>query len=158
MLTALLAEEAENTGSNWFMWVILGVFVVILVVFFIFSSRKNKKQREEEQKIINAVKPGSKVKTIGLVCGIVVEVDNEENTFVLETGSEIYGKSYMKFDKSAIYQTDAVADKNDKSEGKKAEEDKEETSEVKAEAEAEVAPAEQSEQPAEQTEDKSETK
>ncbi|MCD8200796.1 MAG: hypothetical protein LUD47_01810, partial [Clostridia bacterium] len=46
--------------------------------------------------------------TIGGICGIVVEVDDEESTFVLETGSEETGKFYIKFDKQAIYQTDAV--------------------------------------------------
>ena len=44
---------------------------------------------------------------------IVVEVDNEENTFVLETGTELSGKSYIKFDRQAIYQTDAVVEKKD---------------------------------------------
>ena len=59
------------------------------------------------QETLNALKPGCKVKTIGGICGVVVEVNREENTFVLETGSETAGKSYMKFDMVAIYQTDA---------------------------------------------------
>lgn len=41
----------------------------------------------------------------------MVEVDDEENTFVLETGTELSGKSYIKFDRQAIYQTDAVVEK-----------------------------------------------
>ena len=49
--------------------------------------------------------------TIGGVCGVVVEVC-DDNTFVLETGTEKSGKSYIKFDKQAIYQTDAVAEKS----------------------------------------------
>ena len=57
---------------------------------------------------LNAIKPGNKVKTIGGICGVVVEVC-DDNTFVLETGTEKSGKSYMKFDKQAVYQTDAVA-------------------------------------------------
>ena len=60
--------------------------------------------------MLNALKPGNKVKTIGGVCGVVVEVC-DDNTFVLETGTEKSGKSYIKFDKQAIYQTDAVAEK-----------------------------------------------
>jgi hypothetical protein len=43
-----------------------------------------------------------------------VEVHDDEKTFVLETGSEVSGKSYIKFDKQAIYQTDAVVEKSDK--------------------------------------------
>ena len=109
MLSALLADTADTTtaGNGWVTWVILAVFIAIIVVFFVISSRRNKKRQQEADQLMNAVKPGNKVKTIGGVCGIVVEVDNEENTFVLETGSEKSGKCYMKFDKQAIYQTDA---------------------------------------------------
>ena len=88
--------------------------------------------------MLNAIKPGNKVKTIGGICGIVVEVCEDDNTFVLETGTEKSGKSYMKFDKQAVYQTDAVAEKPAKAEkeakGKKTEEKAtEEVKEVKEE-------------------------
>lgn len=106
-------------------YIILGVLLVAIVVMFVFSSKRRKKQEKDAQDLINAVKPGNKVKTIGGICGIVVEVDNEENTFVLETGTEQSGKCYIKFDRQAIYQTDAVAEK------------KEEPAEVKAEEKAE---------------------
>lgn len=92
-------------------YVILGVLVVAIVVMFVLSSRRRKKQEKETQDLMDAVKPGNKVKTIGGVCGIVVEVDPDENTFVLETGSENSGKCFIKFDKQAIYQTDAVVEK-----------------------------------------------
>ena len=106
MFSALLSDTTNNTNDGgWITWVILAVFIVIIVVFFVFSSRRNKKKQQEAQQLMDAVKPGNKVKTIGGVCGIVVEVDPEENTFVLETGSETSGKCYMKFDKQAIYQT-----------------------------------------------------
>ena len=118
MLNALLAEEGGGTNSAWMTWVVFGVLIVIIVVFFVFSSRKNKKRQQEAEDLMNAVKPGNKVKTIGGICGIVVEVDPEENTFVLETGSEASGKCYLKFDKQAIYQTDAVVEKKESGDGK----------------------------------------
>jgi hypothetical protein len=49
------------------------------------------------------------VKTIGGICGVVVEICPEDNTFVLETGTEASGKSYIKFDMQAIYMSDALA-------------------------------------------------
>lgn len=100
--------------ENWPMLVILGVIVVVFIVFMVFSSKKRKKQEQDAQDLINAVGPGNKVKTIGGICGIVVEVDKEENTFILETGSETSGKCYIKFDKQAIYQTDAVIESSKK--------------------------------------------
>ena len=60
-------------------------------------------------KTLDAIKPGNKVKTIGGICGVVVEICEDDNTFVIETGTEKSGKSYIKFDKQAVYQTDAVA-------------------------------------------------
>ena len=94
-------------------YIILGVLLVGIVVMFVFSSRRRKKQEQDAQDLINSVKPGNKVKTIGGICGIVVEVDNEENTFVLETGTEQSGKCFIKFDRQAIYQTDALAPKKE---------------------------------------------
>ncbi len=103
MWSSLLAES-----SNYLMWIVVGVLVVLIIGLFVIQSSRSKKREQEAQDLMNAVKPGNKVKTIGGICGIVVEIDSEENTFVLETGSETAGKSYIKFDKQAIYQTDAV--------------------------------------------------
>lgn len=87
--------------------VMLGLLAV-MIIFMMFSRRSQMKKQQEQMNMLNAVKPGNKVKTIGGICGVVVEVCPEDNTFVLETGSEESGKSYIKFDKQAIYQTDAV--------------------------------------------------
>ena len=129
MLNLLLdaAAETTNKGGQIATYVILGVLIVAIIGMFIFSSRNRKKQEEESKKLIDSVKPGNKVKTIGGICGIVVEVDSEENTFVLETGTELSGKCFIKFDKQAIYQTDAVAEKEEKSD-KNTEETEAETS------------------------------
>lgn len=93
-------------------YIILGVLIVAIVVMFVISGKRRKKQEEDAKNLIEAVKPGNKVKTIGGICGLVVEVDKEENTFVLETGSEQSGKCFIKFDRQAIYQTDAVVEKS----------------------------------------------
>lgn len=136
MISSLLIEK-----SQILMYAVLGVLVVAVIVMFVFSSKRRKKQEQEAKDLINAVKPGNKVKTIGGICGIVVEVDEEENTFVLETGTEQSGKCFIKFDRQAIYQTDAVVSKSAPAE-KKADEAPAE--EVKEEAPAEVeAPSEE---------------
>lgn len=115
MFFNLLDETTANSGNNGGNWLSIGLIialVAVMVVAMFFMNKRSKKQREEAEEMINAVKPGNKVKTIGGVCGIVVEVDLEENTFVLETGSETTGKCYMKFDRQAILQSDAVVEKN----------------------------------------------
>ena len=146
-----LLEGNVFDPQNIIMLVIVAVLIVVIVVFYIFSSKKRKKQEQDAQDLINAVKPGNKVKTIGGVCGIVVEVDNEENTFVLETGTEASGKSYMKFDRQAIYQTDAVVEKKEPETSEEVKDDNKDESSVENTAEP-VAEVEASAE--EQSEDK----
>lgn len=97
--------------ANWTSWIMMGALLVLIIVFMVFNRRTQAKKQKEAADMLNAIKPGNKVKTIGGICGIVVEVCPEDNTFVLETGSEASGKSYLKFDKQAVYQTDAVVEK-----------------------------------------------
>lgn len=119
MIFSLLtgAADTPDPANNWLVYVLLAAAFIAFVVFVvILPSRKRKKQEKDAQDLINAVGPGNKVKTIGGICGIVVEVDNEESTFVLETGSEASGKCYIKFDRQAIYQTDAKVEEEKKPE------------------------------------------
>ena len=133
------SENSNPWGTIIFMVIIIGMFVLMMF----FNRRSQKKRQEESQSILEALKPGNKVKTIGGICGIVVEVCRDDNTFVLETGTEKSGKSYLKFDMQAIYQTDAVAQKP--VEEVKKEEEKETVVEEAAPVE-EVAPVEAAEE------------
>ncbi|MBE7093530.1 MAG: preprotein translocase subunit YajC [Clostridiales bacterium] len=99
-------SSSGNTGSGYQTWVLLGVAVLMIGLMMFFNHRSQKKRQKEMDDTLAAIKPGCKVKTIGGICGVVVEVNNDENTFVLETGSK-KNKSYIKFDKIAVYQTDA---------------------------------------------------
>ena len=107
----MLFNLLQTAQNPWVSWVIMGGLLVAIIVFMILSRRSQKKRQQEQIDQLNAIGPGNKVKTIGGICGIVVEVCPEDNTFILETGSEASGKSYIKFDKQAVYQTDAVAKK-----------------------------------------------
>lgn len=108
MLNLLL----ENTGSsttttpadNGGQIIIFIVLLVAIVGLFIWNSIQNKKKQKEAQNMVDSLKVGDRVKTIGGICGFVAEINNAENTFVLETGTNDK-KSYVKFDKGAIYQT-----------------------------------------------------
>ena len=114
MLWNLLDDAAQTTtGQKGFfealkenptMLIITIVVLVALVGMFIWSTISNKKKRKEAEQMVTGLAIGDKVKTIGGVCGYVVEVNDAENTFVLETGTDAK-KSYVKFDKGAIYKT-----------------------------------------------------
>ena len=105
--------------SPW-SWVFLGVIVAAIIALLVWSFISNKKRRKNIEETINAIKPGNKVKTVGGITGEVVEVNEEEGTFVMRTGDSMGNCSYMKFDKQAIYQTDAkpepAAEKQEKEE------------------------------------------
>ena len=102
----LLEEAAETTSGGWMQWVPIIIIVALLVAYLVWAFLSQRKKQKYYNDVINAVRPGNKVVTRGGVIGEVVEVDDEEGTFVLRTGSE-GNYSYIKFDKQAIYQTDA---------------------------------------------------
>ena len=123
MIWNLLADEATTGGSNAGTIIIMIVLVVAIIGLFVWQSISGKKKQKEAQNMLNAMKIGDKVKTIGGVCGYLVEINEAENTIVIETGSE-NNKSYLKFDRGAIYQTapvNAAAPAEGKTESKPAE-------------------------------------
>lgn len=138
-LNLLLADAANDTKGNAGSLIIMGVLVIAIIGLFIWQSYTNKKKSKEAQNMVNSLKIGDRVKTIGGICGFVAQINDDENTFVLETGLE-ENKSYVKFDKGAIYQTapaegSANAKKNEEKKVDKKAETK--TEEVKAEEKAE---------------------
>lgn len=148
MLFNLLAEG--DSGTNWTSYIPIIIIVLLLVAFFVWSYISQKKKQKAFNDTVNAVKPGSKVKTIGGIVGEVVEVDDAEGTFVLKTGDSEGNCSYMKFDKQAIYQTDAkpepAPEKQEKAEEPAASE--------QAPSEAPAEPFEEGKEAAEQVEEK----
>lgn len=111
--TSVAGSDSEGTSTGcaggYGIWIMVGVFAVIMFAMSFMSKRSQKKRQEEVIKEHQALRPGNKVKTIGGICGVVVEICPEDNTFVLETGTEASGKSYLKFDMQAIYMSDALA-------------------------------------------------
>ncbi len=93
------------TVVSFIPWLLI-LGAVILMWFF--GKRSQQKQQDQANATLDAIQPGSRVKTIGGISGVVVEVCAEDGTFIVETGSETSGKSYIKFDRKAIYDTDAV--------------------------------------------------
>lgn len=153
MFWSLLADEP--TQNPWMMYIVLGVVVVIFVVWMVFSGRKNKQRQKEYTEQLEAIRPGHKVKTAGGICGIVVEVC-DDNTIIMETGSETAGKSYIKMDKELIAQTDAKGptqiareEAEARRKAEEAEKKAKKSGEVPAPVPAREEPAEEKSEPAE---------
>lgn len=153
MWFALLESTSGTTpNSDWIMWVLIGVIVVAFIAYIFFSGRKNKARQQEYVEQLEAIRPGHKVKTAGGICGIVVEVC-DDNTVIIETGSENSGKSYVKMDKELIAQTDAKGPTQiarEEAEAKRKAEKEAREAAKRGEQPAEPAPAaEEAKQPAE---------
>ena len=163
MIYSLLESGTNNTNST------IGLIAIIVVVLgfaaiLFFSNRKNKSRQQEYIEQLEAIAPGHKVKTVGGICGIVVEVC-DDNTVIIETGSENSGKSYIKMDKELIAQTDAkgptqIAREEAEAKRKAEKEAKAAAKGKKSEAPAEAKPEEKPETPAqpESTDEASEKK
>ena len=161
MFWSLLENGGGTTQSNpWMMYIVLGVVVVIFVVWMVFSGRKNKQRQKEYTEQLEAIRPGHKVKTAGGICGIVAEVC-DDNTVIMETGSETAGKSYIKMDKELIAQTDAKGptqiareEAEARRKAEEAEKKAKKSGEVPAPVPAREEPAEEKSEPAEEKEEK----
>ena len=97
-------EVAKNLSfwDKYGMMILVGAFLVLLILGMTWSSRKRRKQQEEQMEKISALGAGTKIETIGGIFGTIVEMNKEDGTFVLETGSDKFGKSYLLFDRNAI--------------------------------------------------------
>ena len=98
----LLADEAENKGGGWMIYIFLGVFVLLMIGMYFINGRNRKKQAQQQENMFARIGIGTEIKTIGGIIGTVVELDAEAGTYVIETGID-GSKATMKIDKLAIY-------------------------------------------------------
>ena len=89
----LQADPAATQGGSF---VTIGMFVLIFVIFYFFIIRPQNKKQKETERMINAIKKGDKVITIGGLHGEVSAV--REKTFVIK----VEDGSKMEFSRSAI--------------------------------------------------------
>ncbi|MDZ4700744.1 MAG: preprotein translocase subunit YajC [Rhodothermales bacterium] len=76
--------------------------VLIFVVFYFFMIRPQQKRESERKKMIEAVKKGERVVTIGGIHGTVAQVDESSVLVEIDKGSS----TKIRVDKSAIARID----------------------------------------------------
>jgi len=105
MLNIILSGSGSGSGSNVTMYVILGVFVLLIVGMMIMQTRRRKTAQAEYSGMLDTLRPGMRVKTVGGVIGTIKEIREEApgfKTVLLETGSE-KNPSLVLYDMQAIY-------------------------------------------------------
>jgi preprotein translocase subunit YajC len=98
---------ATPQGPGGLMQFLLPALLAAMVLMFIFSTRKQKKQQAERKAMIDALKKGDKVQTIGGIRGTVVETREDEIVVKVDENSN----TKMRFARSAV---NTVLDSKDK--------------------------------------------
>jgi preprotein translocase subunit YajC len=93
MLSALIAtvestqEGKGDGGSNW--WTTFALLAVLFVVFYMLMIRPQQKQRREQQAMIESIKRGDKVVTIGGIHGRIEGIKDDTVTLKIAEGVKI---------------------------------------------------------------------
>lgn len=74
----------------------LVMFVALLAMWY-FMSRSQKKQQQERQNLLDSMKSGDEVVTIGGLHGVVSEIDNEKRIVVIDCEG-----IFLEYDRAAI--------------------------------------------------------
>jgi len=100
-LAAAAAPAAPSAGQNtWADLVRSPIFplIAILLIFMFFSMNSKRKQDRQKQKMIDEMKRGDRVQTIGGILGTVVEVRDGEVLVKVDESNN----TKIKFSRSAI--------------------------------------------------------
>lgn len=103
MLTKFIlaaAEGEQSFFSKYGMIIVLGVLMVLMVVMSIVPQKKRQKKAQE---MMSSIKVGTAIKTIGGFVGVITQINNNDNTFVLDISASADGSNLVKIDKSAVY-------------------------------------------------------
>jgi preprotein translocase subunit YajC len=118
-VSLLQTQQAQPTGLNLMS---LAPILIVFVIFYFFIIRPQNKRQKETEKMINALKKGDKVVTIGGIHGVVTST--KEKTVVVKVDSS----TSIEFNRTAI--STVIVDKPAE---KKSKSKKDDRDEVKAE-------------------------
>lgn len=103
MFNFLLADETANSASTSGSWWIYVVLIVLVVAMLVLPSITNRRRMKEYNQMLDQLRVGDEVRTIGGIIGRVTKINNKNNikTFILETGAK-GAKTTMEFDIASV--------------------------------------------------------
>jgi len=104
-------QPARPTGLVEYLTNPLAPMILILLVFFLFSSNSRRKETRQRQSMLDNMKRGDRIQTIGGILGTVVEVREGEVVVKVDESNN----TKIKFSRSAIQR---VVTEEDKAEAK----------------------------------------
>ena len=109
----------EKMGS----WGIIIIYVAIFALMYFILIRPNSKKRKAEEELKKSITIGDDVTTIGGIVGKVVAVKDDEDAFIIETGTDRVKMKIRKWGISNVDNRKPVDPKAEKK-AKKEKEDK----------------------------------
>ena len=110
-----LAQAAQQGGSVLATFGLFEFWILIFVALYFIILRPQKKKQKEEDALRNSIEIGDDVTTIGGIVGRIIAIREDDETIVIETGSD---KTRIRFKKWAISSVD-TPEKQPKKEDKK---------------------------------------
>ena len=110
-----LDQAAQQGGSALATFGMFGFWILIFVALYFIILRPQKKKQKEEDALRNSIEIGDDVTTIGGIVGRIIAIREDDETIVIETGSD---KTRIRFKKWAISSVDTPK-KQPKKEDKK---------------------------------------
>ena len=91
----VLAMAPQGQGGSGFVSTLF-MFALIILIFYFMILRPQKKRQKDRQQMLDNVKKGDKIVTVGGLHGTVVGID--EKTLLVQVADNVK----MKFEKSAL--------------------------------------------------------
>jgi preprotein translocase subunit YajC len=104
MYELLIAMASPGEGGEGAFTGTLIMFLLIIFIFYFLIIRPQQKRQKERQRLLDSVKKGDKVVTVGGMHGEVVGI--EDNTILLKVADNVK----LKFDRSSV---NAITKKTD---------------------------------------------
>lgn len=103
-VTSAAESGSGSSGGNPWQWVFtIGIWVVVIAAAYFLFIRPQKKRQKAEDELRSSIEIGDDVTTIGGIVGRVISVRDDDETIIIETGSD---KTRMRFKKWAIASVD----------------------------------------------------
>ncbi len=102
-LAANASNAADAQPNNWATAGMFGFWILIFVAMYFLLIRPSRKKQKEEEAMRGSIEIGDDVTTIGGIVGKVIAIREDDDTFVLETGTD---KTRIRFKKWAVSSID----------------------------------------------------
>lgn len=107
-IPVLDAAPAAGGGNSMILMIV--IYAAIFAALYFFLIRPNSKKKKEEAELRNNLEIGDEITTIGGIVGRIVAIKEDEDSIVIETGSD---RNKMKMKKWAISSINTVKDESE---------------------------------------------